>query len=365
MRLSSIFSFDTYRAIRGSLLWLALLLALLVAGELLLRAPIVVSALPRPEPTLWHAPLIQTKLDYLRKFEKDHGIDVLFIGNSAVQAGVNPTVFDSERRRLESAKPDSFNAAIEGLPPYGVRLFLEIYLRHSSPRVIIYGITPQDINSASPWARDVTQRVQQSILALAESERGLLGWTYARLLRLSHLYRYRYVLHQLLLRGGAMRGDGFVYFDERGFHPIRKRLSQLDRAERVRLRNRAGVLNYSTEGEQLDELKKLMGLCSEKGIRLILVNMPLADDYYGNFDNPADYKTYLDTISDIAHAYGVPFWDMEHLPSEQNLTDEDFADLNHLNRSGAAKLSRLVGRRCCPSSEAQLAGRFRKQAVGD
>jgi hypothetical protein len=339
--LSSIFSFDTLQARYRLGGWFLILVGLLAGAESLLRVPVVAAVLPPPETTLWHSELIQPKLEYLQQFEAAQGVDILFIGNSTMQAGLDPKVFD-DSRAAKGAGPGSFNAAIEGLPPYGTRLFVEIFLRYTKPKALILGLSPQDLNSNSPWAADITDRVRHSPLALAEAQRGARGRLIETLLDRSFLYRYRLTLFQWLLRGGQARKPAEVYFDQRGYHPLDRRLADIPANERGVLFNRAGVLNYSTEGLQKEALLAMIDFCQENGIDLILVNMPLADDYYYNFDDQDAYQNYLDQINRIAASHSLPLWDFESLPEEEGFTDEDFADLNHLNREGAEHLSQMI-----------------------
>jgi hypothetical protein len=344
VRLSSIFSFSTFQVRTRLSSWIVVLIAFAILAEMALRIPSVIERLPEPEPTLWHADLIQTKLDYLKAFEAERGIDVLVMGNSAMQSALAPHIFDISRGRKDDSGPGAFNAALEGMPPYGTLMFLEIYSRYSDPDVIIYGITPQDLNSNSPWARDITDRINHSPLALAESRQGLRGRLIASLLNYSRLYRYRLVLYQLLL-SGTTRPPQEVYFDTRGFHPIDRRLSDVPSAERGVFLNNAGVLNYNVQGIQLESLRALINYSQDRDIDLVLVSMPLADDYYGNFDSPEDYQTYLSTITQVASEFHVPLWDLENLSPARGFSDADFADFNHLNRDGAERFSAELGER--------------------
>jgi hypothetical protein len=345
VHLSSIFNSSTYQARWRPSAWLVYFLAAVILAESALRIPLVSERLPAPEPTLWHSELIQTKLDYLKTLESERGIDILFIGNSAMQAGLDPRVFDAARGKVDGAGPGAFNAALEGMPPYGTLMFLEIYLRYTHPQLIIYGITPQDLNSNSPWARDITDRVKHSPLALAESRRGLRGRLIANLLDFSYLYRYRIVLHRMLLSGGMAGDDPYVYFDERGYQSLPRRLSDVPPGKRGAYFNRAGVLNYSAQGVQPESLKDLITYAAREDIKLILVNMPLADDYYSNFDSPEDYQAYYSAIAQIAAENQIPLWDLEGLSGADGFSDEHFADFNHLNRAGAQKLSKLLSER--------------------
>ncbi len=335
----SILSFDTLQShvrISGWVVWLA---AFLLLGELLLRVPAIQAALPAPEPTLWHTKLIQAKMDYLKAFQQSQGIDLLFMGNSTTQAGFNPELFDQNRPL--NGKEGSFNAAIEGLPPFGNFMFLEIFLRYSKPKQIILGLTPQDLNSNSPWAEDITDRVEHSPMALAESRTGIRGHVLNFFLNNSMLFRYRFVLHQLLITG-AMPEPINVYYNNRGYHDLQDVLADVDKGARGKFLNKAGVLNYSSKGIQIESLRKILRLAKEQGIQVALVNMPLADDYDSNFDNLAAKDEYLNAAKQVAAEFGLPLWDMENLPADQQFGDADFGDLNHLNVHGSTRLTTMV-----------------------
>jgi len=325
-------------------------LALVMGVEGLLRIPAVVDRLPPYEPTLWHMPIIQAKIDYLKTYQARRGVDVLFIGNSTVQAGISPTLFDQIR-----GQEGSFNAAIEGLPPTGMVVFVRIFARYSAPQVAIYGLTPQDLNSNSPWAQDVTERVKRSPLALAQARYGWRGVLYAFLLKHSAFFRYRWVLHQLLLRGGASIPVPEPYFDERGYDALTQRLSDVPPTQRGRFVNRAGVLNYDPHGEQLESLKAIIKYYRAQDIQLILVNMPLADDYMQNFDSPEDYEQYMAVLQQVAQEQDVPLWDLADPSAGFTFGDDLFADFNHLNEDGAALLTQMLARRYQAWLDTQLA----------
>jgi hypothetical protein len=314
---------------------------LLILAEAVLRLPAVEAALPAPEPTLWHAPIVEDKVEYFRNFAGSHDIDVLFVGNSTTQAGINPTVFDADRAAL-GIGGDSFNASVEGLPPSVNKEFLKMYLRYANPRTVAIGVTPQDLNSNSPWAKDMDDRAGHSINLQVGARDTLMGNVLAFLVEHSALFRYRYVLHQLLLRGGHPAPHPDVYFDERGFHSIERSLTDFTPSERFQAQNRAGVMNYSSEGEQADALKEMIQTIRSHGAQPVLVNMPLSDHYYVNFDRPEVYQEYRSALQQLADGLQVPLWDMESLGEGEQFGDSEFGDLNHLNAVGAERLSGLL-----------------------
>lgn len=331
------------RLLRVDYGWLAGCLLLIMLAEIGLRIPGIAVYLPDPVPRLWHSYLVQDKLDYMSAMERSRGVDVLFMGNSTTQAAVNPLIFDELRGVTDPRLPGSFNGAIEGVPPFGNRLFLSIFLKQVRPETIIYGITPQDLNSNSPWAQEVTERIIHSPMTLAQAGHGPRGQLLSTLLRFSYLYRYRTILlHQLMTGGNSQTHLEDVYFDERGHDAIVHSLADIPSSERGYLYNNAGVVNYAAGGEQFEALVSIIEQCSSAGIELILVNIPLADDYYDNFDNEGDYQIYLDAVAAITDKYNVLFWDLENL-SNLHFRDEEFADFNHLNSKGADRLTKILG----------------------
>lgn len=341
MHLSSIFSSETHQAEWRVARWIVYFVALLLLAEGLLRLPSVQSALPAPEPTLWHAPLVEDKIEYFRNFAASHDVDVLFVGNSTMQAGVDPAAFDAARTAL-GAQGESFNASIEGLPPSVNKEYLKLYLRSVSPHTVIIGVTPQDLNANSPWAKDMDDRAGHSINLQAGVQDSPMGYVLAFLLDYSELFRYRYVLHQMLLRGGNLDPHPDVYFDERGFHSIERSLADFSPSERLQAQNRAGVLNYNPIGEQTDAVREMIATVRSHGAQPVLVAMPLSDQYYANFDDPADYQEYLIALQQLADELHIPLWDMEALAGSEQFGDREFGDLNHLNRVGAERLSGLL-----------------------
>lgn len=341
MHHSSIFSSETHQAQWRVARWVVYFAVLLLLAEGLLRLPVVQAALPAPEPTLWHAPLVEDKVEYLRDYAAAHPLDVLFVGNSTMQAGIDPAVFDAERVAL-GAGGESFNASIEGLPPSVNQEFLKLFLRSANPQSVIIGVSPQDLNADSPWAKDMNERAGHSINLQAGTSDTPMGIALAFMLEYSELFRYRYVLHQLLLRGGHAVPHPDVYFDERGYHAIERSLADFSPSERLQAQNRAGVLNYNPKGEQTDALRSMIGLIREVGAQPAIVAMPLSDHYYANFDAPEDYDLYRTALQQLADDLEIPLWDMEALAADEAFGDREFGDLNHLNRVGAERLSTLV-----------------------
>lgn len=325
----------------------AIVLALVIGGllglEWVMRQQAVQAALPQPERYLWHADNIQAKLDGLARLDQARGVDVLFLGNSTALSGLDPTTFDEAR--LHDTGPAAYNGALEGIPASAARTFAQVYTRRARPDMIIYAVTPQDLNPNSPTGRDVADRVRHSGMVAAATQDDAYGQLMHWLVDHSALFRYRPVLHALAVGGGQLAPLPGIYFDERGWVSDKKRLSEVPPADRARLLNKDGVWDYTPIGEQAVALAGMIADLKQQGIRLVLVNMPVSEGYLANFDHPEDYQHYLTELSQLSKVGDVPLWDMASPHEDVVFEEADFADLIHLNRFGAAKLSAALARR--------------------
>jgi hypothetical protein len=89
-------------------------------------------------------------------------------------------------------------------------------------------------------------------------------------------------------------------------------------------------------------LYKIIDYCNEKGIELVLVNVPMPD---GQLQADLYYDEYTAYIKSVAQEYGLKYYDFS-LTKEGILTMErtDFNDNSHLNGKGAAKFSECVSK---------------------
>ncbi|MBW2266950.1 MAG: hypothetical protein JRH16_00140 [Deltaproteobacteria bacterium] len=87
-------------------------------------------------------------------------------------------------------------------------------------------------------------------------------------------------------------------------------------------------------------LGKLLSLCAERGIRVLLVRFPLGDAYLEALPDPAASDAMIARMVDASE-------NAELLDARRVFANRPqlFADVDHLNREGAALLSRRVARR--------------------
>ncbi len=88
---------------------------------------------------------------------------------------------------------------------------------------------------------------------------------------------------------------------------------------------------------QSEYLEKIIVLCKEKNINLVLLNTPLQEHYYKLVPEKfiSAYYSYMKELED---KYNIVLYDYP----QQKYPDEYFGDGNHLNRKGASVFTQQV-----------------------
>ncbi len=91
--------------------------------------------------------------------------------------------------------------------------------------------------------------------------------------------------------------------------------------------------------ENIEFLDKIMKLCENEGVKVLLVTLPAHKSYRDNLD-----KHQLDIVLSAGERMKQKYNNCSYLNllKDDNFNDEDFYDADHLNREGAKKLSVLV-----------------------
>lgn len=286
--------------------------------------------------------------------------DLVFVGGSLVAEGIDPgrvAGVTRDGRALTSVyavglsggtTSDMYHAVLRACP--------------APPRVLVYGITASDLNDArhephgphslmtwGDWlgwvrlrpesAEWVTRHFLQARAAgvsnLVRRRHGIRMWAACRAEeafpgQAPAAFREADELRE---RAELLRsGNGYV--PARGFA-----------AGRYDVAKAAGVSqpafpfmeNYRT-GSHLKYLHRLADWCAAGGTELILLDVPVTADLEAAF--PAAFAEYRARLAELERDRGTTVIRLSRL--DAGLTDADFADVVHLNRTGAARLSDRV-----------------------
>lgn len=100
-------------------------------------------------------------------------------------------------------------------------------------------------------------------------------------------------------------------------------------------RHEDGLLDFS---KNTDRINSIIKKCSEKNIRVLLLNMPVTN-YYANVVNPTKRNKIIEQCNALATREGVYYL---NLFQDKRFVPADFYDSDHLNTVGEKKCSQIV-----------------------
>lgn len=305
---------------------------LVVAAEVFLR----VVPVGRVEPQVWPTAEYQRKVDDMDSRTATDENDVVFVGSSVVDVGIDPVIVDAARhstiRSYNAALADSSGRIIDSWTR-------NVVVPKLHPSVVVIGVSSRDVNSRSPDLASV-ERSYADAPAVRERlhkesisdviERKASDWSY--------IVRYRTELRQPV---SAIRGATPGTFVDSKPGPQGFERAALEHSYTLakdalpRLRSKS-LVNFDARGE-MDAIGSLVRWLTDQDIRVLVVNVPVTEDYVSTHPNGnADYERYQEQLSAMAAESGAAFVD----PGVWETTY--FAEPLHLNGAGAQRLSGLV-----------------------
>jgi hypothetical protein len=282
--------------------------------------------------------------------------DVVFVGGSPVAEGLDPANLAGITWRGQKLA-DGYAVGLSG----GTATDFYYATKRACPvppRVIVYGITASDLNDARGEPHGArTLLGPADVLEVARTRPDAAEWTTRHYLEgklgaASNVYRYRHAFRMW----AATRADALVpgccpealrdATDQRehaddltgptGHAPLRGYATR--RYDVMKLFGAVppfGFLNNYRTGSHLRYVHKLADWCSERGVELVLVDMPVTADLEARHaDAFAEYRVRL---AELERERGLKV--IRGARAGAGLTDEHFADLVHLRPDGCRKFN--------------------------
>ena len=259
---------------------------------------------------------------------KDHTVDVLFIGSSHVYYSVNTCML------YEDYGIASYLLASPGQPVWISYYFLEEALKTQSPKLVVFDICTlyqkaADVG-ASSWPSLISMKpsvTKWNAIRAVNSEGKQLDAVGAFFSFPYYHTRYDELTKQDFYNTKRVRYNGYKPEFSRISKEELKEWEGVDRTEFAKI----GTITGRTE----TYLRRLIELCRDRGILLLLVNAP----YVNHTSEKQQAYNYIRTI---AEEYGVPFLDANYDSRISVDNARDFFEPSHLNYAGSLKYTKYL-----------------------
>lgn len=294
-----------------------------------------------PIPLDWPIANMQAKYDQIDLLaQSEEEIDVVFVGSSVVFDGINPLTVDEAAPWIVS-----YNAGIAGA--ISTRTWewwtTEVVIPKLKPDVLVIGVASVDLNSNDPdvfWGPFSRSRGFGRVEA--GSEGSLSERVEKQIEEWSALFRLRTVLRRPV-RIVVTFGEPFeedLIMGPFGSEPRIEEIDPYELTDDGKRRIEEGQLkDFEPEGENLQYLETLVNEVVSADIKVVLVNMPVTDDYVNLHPRgESDYTDFVRTLEYFADDHGIQLLDFGREIESLDL----FRDPSHLNYMGADVFSRML-----------------------
>jgi hypothetical protein len=269
------------------------------------------------------------------------GVDVLLMGNSIVNTGVDPAIL-AERLNPTSGSPlRVFNFGVEGLDIDTNAVLAELLVKEFHPSAIIYFT---EMREYGPEV-DTSVTAQFKIAAWFQYKLGrpsLKAWIFDHSSLMQYFLPYRNwsrddfpdTMLRTLYRYGETTASG--YEPDRAYSRDLDVLTDPTDPEQKILFDR--YRNFSPAPDKLASLERILAL-GESGVRVFTTEMPIYPTYYDYFGGEAVHLAFLKQIQELTEANGgvfIPRIDSDLIPRTGR------ADDHHLNFEGTPLFSNYL-----------------------
>jgi hypothetical protein len=262
------------------------------------------------------------------RLESSPNARVLLLGSSHVLGGLNPDELGVPAINLAGYSQDLY---------YDSQLVRQYLDRLPSLECVVFGLSyfslEYDMEASSEEWRSCYYRRYFGI-----PHRHLVNEFDLRNYSLVFLYGPG-LARQALFAGKDLDLSAFVQANGWAENPVPPDLSTVAGGGSERLAAHHGLMHEENLRRNLAVLDELLDVLHDRGIEVAFVTTPVHRSYSANFD-PRRESRFHDAIRHLQSSYGARYFDFSNDP---RFDARDFYNCDHLNRDGAAKLSRLFG----------------------
>lgn len=304
--------------------------AILVAVELASR--MIAPSLP-VDPGKWPRIEIASKLEQIRQLANSgKKVEVLFAGSSMMAGGIDPVAF------TEASGKSSYNAAFAGPSMRTITPWvLDVVEPLLQPDVVVVGLQSRELSDNGPKNQVMYEKFIKSP-GYKQTKGTVASRLEGGLEELSYFLRYRRALRepsQLFATDEASQqalaeADVRQVIGARGMR-LEEPTHYKKPAKLIRGLYEKTLVDFAVGGPEYEALEDLATGLEEEGVELVLLNMPVTEDYWGAHADPVgDRAAYHELMEEFVAETGVTLIDAEDgFPSS-----EPFRDPVHLDIEG-------------------------------
>lgn len=280
-----------------------------------------------------------TLKDYARQ---NRGVDVLLLGNSMVNTGIDPDVLSAEYEALTGETLRVFNFGIEGLTIAPNSVIARILAAIYHPGTIIFVTEIRDYAAANGLEIEQQLLSDEWMVARQGGEETPRAWLSANSTLLQHLMPYRNWSRADFPDTFLMQARRFADTTPSGYEADASIGENIaippDPADPDEKEDFALFANFSIDPGRLANLSEILEL-GEDGTQVIITEMPVHPNYFTYFGGEQAHERYLETLIPFIEEQGgifLPAPDWQAIPLFAR------ADHHHLNNIGAILYSRML-----------------------
>jgi hypothetical protein len=300
------------------------------------------SALPLRSVGNYHTQF-ETKWFKLEEYVRaNDGVDVILLGNSMVNTGVDPEVVAAKYKELTGQEVRIFNFGVEGLTIDPMSDLAQILMEKYHPRVIILFTEMRDYIAGN--GDDVTTKfLSNAFIQQQLGNPSIEGFFESHSAALQRMLPFRYASRADFLDTYILDARRFSETTALGYEADRQTGENIDTlpdpSDPDDAKTFALFKNYSMDPGRIANLESILAY-KEQGTLVIVTELPTYPSYYAYLERATDQQQYQADLQQIVESNGgylLPTLSSDLIPLA------DRVDNHHLNFKGAPIYSALLG----------------------
>ena len=296
-------------------------------------------------PSTWPSSAMEAKYEQLRDLAAhNREPDVVFVGSSAVFEGIDAAAYSA----AAGGDVTAYNAALGGASMISIeRWTIDIVVNLAEPQTVVIGVIGRDINDNGIGQQAYFERLIAS-QDYAAARRGnasnpadsIAGWLndHWALWRMRPYLRQPITFARDVFRGGVAQPPtvGAQGAELESLYQFEYLFDEDWRA----FWTKRQLHDYSVGGREAAALRSLVDQLIDRNIQVVLVSMPVTDDYVDLLPDPANQAEFEELLTELAPRPGLIYIDGRSIAASTDL----FRDPAHLNPTGARRLAEALAK---------------------